>query len=412
MLWSLLGCVSGGSDLPTFVVERAAFDVTLAIPGELEAVHSVTLSAPDLNGQIKVTWVVEEGARVKEGDVLVRFDETELQDRIEEAQNTLDVAETKISQRRAALSVRLGDLENGVTSSRLQLQRAQMRLTDSETVPRIEREAARIDVEEAQLSVEKATAALESGKIEGEAELELLRLEAQQAKKQLDLARRALLDATVKAPSAGIVVLPEIWKGGSRGPIAAGDSLWGGSTLVTLPDLSEMQVEAWVHEVDAGKVAVGQPVSVVIDAHPDPQHKGEISKVADLAVKRERAASVKHLQVSVKLDETTPDMKPGMTVRAEIGIDHKEGVLSIPQEAIFYDQDKTYVYRQSFGGWRRADVTLGTTNDTRVIVEGGLDEGDVVALIDPTKPTDAPTPVGTPARSAKAPAKAPSGGEP
>lgn len=383
LLWSLLGCFGGGGgELPTATVTRGPFEVTLAIPGELKAVRSVSLSAPDLPGQTKVTWVIDEGSRVQAGDVLVRFDETELKNTLEQAENDLEVALTKIDQRRAQLAVRLGDLQNDVTRAELGLKRAEMRLTDSETVPRVEREAARIDVEESSISVERSRAALESAKLEGQAELELLRLDADRARRTLDKVRNLLDKAVMTAPSPGIVILTPIWKGGSRGPVSAGDTVWGGSSLIELPDLAEMEVEAWVHEVDAAKVLAGQPVSVVIDAHPRPAHGGQVTRVADLAVQRDREKAVKFLKVMISLDDTTEVMKPGMTVRAEVQVDRREDVLSVPQEAIFYEGQQPVVYRKGFAGFAATPVQLDISNDTHVVVEG-LSEGDVVALVHP-----------------------------
>lgn len=400
--WGCFG--GGGGDVPSTVVARGPFEIVLAIPGELEAVRSVTLSAPDMNGAAKVSWLVDAGARVAEGDVLVKFDETDLQEHLEQAKTDLEVARTKIEQGKAQLAVKLGNIENEITSSTLSRERAAMRITDSETVPRVERESARIDVEEATLAVERSRSSLESARLEGEAELELLRLEAEKAQREVVQSERTLSEATIVAPSPGIVILSETWKGGSTGTVTVGDSLWGGQVVVELPDLSEMEVEAWVHEVDAAKVAVDQVVTVVVDAHPDAKHPGKVAKVADLAVQRKPEATVKHLEVTIALDETTSVMKPGMTVRAEVLVAHHDDVLAVPQEAVFHKGDESYVFRRGLAGFARTPVTLGATNDTHVIVTSGLDDGDVVALADPALGADAPPSAGAPgAPAASAP---------
>ncbi len=394
------GCFGGGDgEIPTAEVATGPFVITLSIPGELKATKSVALSAPDLPGQAKVTWVIEEGSRVEAGAELLRFDETELQTTLEQARDDLKIARTKIDQGRAMLAVRLGDLENEVISASLALERAQLRITSSETVPRVDRETTLLDVQESTLSVERAKAGLESARLEGQAELELLRLDADRAKRTLDNVEKLITKATLTAPSAGIVVLSEIWKGGSRGPVTAGDAVYGGSSLIELPDMGTMEVQAWVHEVDAAKVAVGQTVKIVIDAHPDPAHAAKIARVADLAVKKNRDKEVKYLKVNIALDQTTDRMKPGMTVRAEVLVDRQEGVLSIPQEAVFYEGDLAYVHRKGFRGFDRVPVTLASTNDTHVVVATGLAAGDVVALVDPEKHEagDAPSPGAPPA---------------
>ena len=83
----------------------------------------------------------------------------------------LKVAETKIEQREAQLAVRLGDLANEVTNSELSLKRAEMRITESETVPRVDRESAKIDVQGANIALGRTKSGLESARLEGRARL-------------------------------------------------------------------------------------------------------------------------------------------------------------------------------------------------------------------------------------------------
>lgn len=391
---------SGDRAIPTATVTQGPFDVILAVPGELEAVNSVSITAPDLGRTIKITSIAEEGSRVSEGDVVVEFDQNELLDDLEQAEAKLEVAQTKIAQQKTQLDVRMADLENNVVKAELALERAQMRVSESETVPLVDRESAKIDVRESQLSLDSSRATLEQERLQAQAELQLLELEVRQEELKVQRARERLAKATATAPADGLVILADIWKGGSMGRVQAGDTVWRGSALMSLPDLSEMQVKSWVHEVDAGKVAVGQPVSIVIDAHPDPAWQAEVSKVADLAVKRDGSDVVKHVKIEASLAETAETMKPGMTVRAEILVDHLDEALSIPQEAVFVQGERTYVYREAFRGFDDIDVTLGIRNDTHVVVESGLEAGDVVALVDPER-----FEAGEPLPAAQAPAE-------
>lgn len=396
-VWWLVfvGCGTSGGGFPTAVVQREPFDVTLTIQGELKAVRKVIVSAPQLGGPAKVTWVADEGSRVEAGDELLRFDGTELTRRLEEAQNQLEVAQTKIEQKQAQLAVSIAEQQDAITKAELSLQRAEMRITDSESVPRVDRESAKIDVRESNLSLDQARRKLRSTRLEGEAAIELLRLEATQAQRKVDKASEALAAAVVKAETPGLVILPSVWKGSSYGPVAVGDQVWPGRGIIELPDMSEMLVEAWVHEVDAAKVAKGQSVSVVVDAHPEPPHPGEVDKVADLAVQRDNREA-KYLKVDIGLDETEGLMKPGMTVRAELLVDHLDEALTVPLEAVFVRDGTSVAYVTSgFGGAKPVELTLGIRNEARVVVLEGLDEGDRVALVDPTR-LDEATSLGDP----------------
>ena len=134
-LW-LLACAGSSDEIPTHIVAQGDFEHILSIPGELKAVNSATISAPDLSSTLTVISIVKEGSRVSEGDVLVAFDNSALTEKLESALTKLKVAQTKIAQKQAHLEVRIGDLKNAVTRAELNLKRTEMRMTDSETVPR------------------------------------------------------------------------------------------------------------------------------------------------------------------------------------------------------------------------------------------------------------------------------------
>ncbi|MES2642078.1 MAG: efflux RND transporter periplasmic adaptor subunit [Myxococcota bacterium] len=380
----LAACAGGATDsVPTAEVTRGTLSVVLGVPGELEAVKSENVSAPNIRGGLKITTLAEEGTRVKAGGLLVEFDPTDLVKELEGAVSRLRIAQTKIAQKQAQQTVKFASARGDVVKAGLDKERAELRVTDSETVPRVERESARLDVEESGLAVGRSEAALKSTELEAAAELELLRLEEAEAQAKVDQIERQLGKLVVRAGGDGIVLLTEEWRGGKRGKASVGDSVWPGNSIMELPDLSAMRVEAWVHEVDATQVAVGQPVSVVVDARPEAPLLGTVERVSDLAVKRNEESEVKHLEVTIALPPTDAALKPGMTVRAEIQVAAVADVLLVPREAVFYDASEAIVYRSGLAGWKRVPVKLGRTNDSHVVVTEGLEPGDRVALVDP-----------------------------
>ena len=387
----LLGCLAMGCDptlpdVPTAVATRGPFEVTLSVAGELKATTSLSVFTPALRvDSIKVVDIIEEGSVVQKGDLLVTFDQVSLEREVVASTSKLEVARTKIDQARARHEVKQSDARAEVVGAELGLQRAQMSLTESETVPLVEREGAKLDVIEQEMAIERAKSGLKAAQLEAQAEIQLLELEAEEAERDLRRAEEQIEKAELRAPGDGIVILTKMWKGGSRSPVTAGDTIWGGRAIIELPDLSSMQVIAWVHEVDSALVQLEQPVEVVIDAHPDPAHVGRVSKVADLAVSRNRDEGVKHLKVTIDLEESTSVMKPGMTVRSEILLDRFDDVVSVPIEAVGRRDEESWVWIQGFRGWSEQPVELGAENDTHVVVVSGLDEGTEVALVDPDK---------------------------
>lgn len=381
LLWMMLGlaaCTGGSSEVPSATASRGAFDVRLKVQGELEAKSSAVVTCPDFDVNTKIGWLVEEGTRVKKGDKVVEFDTADMVNQLDSAKSALEIAKTKIEQNRAQLALKVADAEAAITGVELDLRMARMRVTDSETVPLVDREDARANAVRAEMAIESAKSALETTRLQARAEQQLLQLEVEEQQRNVERLERQLAQATLTAPTDGLAILYERWDG----KIKVGTQPWSGSTLVTLPDLSTMEAVVWVHEVDSPRVAVDQGALVIIDAHPNSPVEATIAKVADLAVPRGED-KIKHLKVTLSLAETTAVMKPGMTIRADLLVESVPDAVSIPLEAVQRADGTPFVYLSGIGGWARQDVVLGPENDTHVVVQEGVAAGDVVALVDP-----------------------------
>lgn len=380
MTWwiALLACGGSSQEIPTATAQRGTFDVRLSVQGELSAKTSTTVSTPDFDVNAKIAWLAEEGTRVKKGDKLVGFDTAEMEQQLENARSALEVAQTKIEQNDAQLKLKLVDAEAAIRGVELDLRMAKMRVTESETVPLVDREDAKANAQRAEMAIDAAKSALETTRLQAAAERQLLQLEVEEQQRNVAKLERQLAQAELFAPTDGLVILYERWDG----KVKVGSQPWSGQTIVTLPDLSAMEAVVWVHEVDSPAVAVDQTADVVMDAHPGSPTHGRVAKVADLAVPRGED-KIKHLKVTLELDETTELMKPGMTVQANLLLSSLPDVVSVPIEAVQRADGATWVYVRGLGGWTRQDVVLGARNDVAVVVEDGVAEGDVVALVDP-----------------------------
>jgi multidrug efflux pump subunit AcrA (membrane-fusion protein) len=96
---------------------------------------------------------------------------------------------------------------------------------------------------------------------------------------------------------------------------------------------------------------------------------------------------VQYFEVVLELERTEPEfMKPGQRVRAELRFEELEDVLSIPREAVIEEDDgDKIVYVRKGWDYEPVEVELGSSALGRIVVESGLEEGDVIALADPTR---------------------------
>jgi HlyD family secretion protein len=223
--------------------------------------------------------------------------------------------------------------------------------------------------------------------------------------KKLKEVEEEIEKSTIKSPSPGIVIYGDPSEPWYREQIQLGNQVWGGFTLFTIPDLRVMQVQVHVHEADINKIKEDQVVTVTMDTYPGLVLHGKVTKIATLAGEpgQRRDEEVKKFTVDITLDSTEElALKPGISAKAEIFIEEKEDVLSVPLQCVFIEEGTHYCYRVGDGGEPvRVAVKPGLSNDSHIEITEGLDEGDRVLLYNPALAAQAK------AASEEGPAKAP-----
>lgn len=368
MIYQIYGFAGSSSPVPTMKVERGPFIISLAENGRLDAQKSVTISAPRIRGGSQIVKLAEEGSIVKEGDFLIQFDPTEPETRLHEAEAEQKIAGANLERAQGQFDIDMMQLE-------LDLKKAERLFSEKQSEAPVIRKEAELERDLAQLKYVTQKKMLQ-------ADIRKQQVEVDKATEARDRANRDLNKMTITAPIPGLVVYLEIWKGGTMEKIQEGDSPWGGQGLINLPNLSSMIVETNVSEVDVSRIKLNQRVELRLDAVPGPVFGGKVSDIGTLAHRKERGSRINVFDVEILLDSTDSRLKPGMSARVDIIIDTYEDVLSIPIEAVFDREDTTVVYD---AGGDMVVVSLGLRNDNSVIITSGLNEGDEVSLVDPTR---------------------------
>jgi HlyD family secretion protein len=374
-----LSGVGGTSrEIPTAKAVRGGFTVSLSENGKLAAKRSVTISAPRIRGGLQVVKLAEEGTMVNKGDFLVQFDPTEQETKLRDAEAALKIAKADLEKAEAQYEMDVKQLE-------LDLKKAERNYSEKLSEAPIIRKEAELELQIAKLNFENRKKSLE-------ADIEKMRVEVGKAQDNKEQAERDLAKMTITAPIPGLVVYLEIWKGSSMAKIQEGDSPWSGQGLMELPDLSSMIVETSVSEVDVSKVKEGQKAHIRLDAVPGPMFTGTITDISTLAHSKLRGSNINVFDVEVLIDSTDERLKPGMSAKVDLIIDTYDDVLSVPLEAVFERDDTTVVYTP---GGKKIPVALGTRNDEAVIITSGLNAGDEIALVDPTRKAEEVVPTTT-----------------
>lgn len=145
----------------------------------------------------------------------------------------------------------------------------------------------------------------------------------------VELAQRRLDEARVTAPVAGTVIAKTV----SRGQViqSATSVMGGGTTLVTMADLSRVQMRAFMNETDIGRISQGQEARVVVDAFPNRVFQGAVEKVEPQAVIQQ---SVTMFPVIISLPNSERLLLPGMNGEVSVNIERKLNVVAVPNDAV------------------------------------------------------------------------------
>jgi HlyD family secretion protein len=205
--------------------------------------------------------------------------------------------------------------------------------------------------------------------------------------------------SNIVAPMDGVVLTKNVQVGES---ITSGVSSFNaGTILFTVADVSSMIVKAGVNEVDIGKIRVGMPVKVTLDAYSKVKFNGRIDRIAP-AVRIDDKVRV--FDVEIRLDAQGRELRSGMTANIEVNGERKEKVLTVPVESVFQRDEGEIVFvkkkidpktvakpkKGDKDAWKqffeRRVVVSGLADNSRVEILKGLKAGDEVALEDPTLP--------------------------
>jgi len=193
--------------------------------------------------------------------------------------------------------------------------------------------------------------------------------------------------------------------------VASGLSSFNDETLLyTVADVGSMLIKASINEVDIGRVRLGMPVMITVDAFPYKRFEGSVTHISPAARLKEK---VKVFDIEVTLKQQVPDFRAGMTANIEVRGDKAAKVLGVPVEGIFKKKDRELVYilkktfdegkegekqpRKTKSGkldvsdvWQRffeeREVKVGLVSLEKAQILDGLAEGVDLALEDPTRP--------------------------
>jgi len=330
---------------PVLMAEVSAgdFQDTISATGQLVPRRQVQIMS-DVMGKI-VELPVREGDLVTKGQLLVRIDDRDLKSEVRRQEAAVRMAEIQVQNQTLALE-----------KAEREFQRKK-KLYDNQLISIEEFEAA---------GTARDTAAL------------TLQQHKQNVAQSRALLKKSmeLLDKTViRSPIDGKVTAlnKELGEQVIQGTVNV-----PGSVIMEVSDMSAIDLEVEVNEIESARIRTGMSATVTIEALGDREFPGTVVEIGQSAF-RPTGRDVSVFKVKIALNELDDAMKPGMTGKAEIQVAKKENALSVPIEAVRTDDDGAkFVFLVDNGKARKTEIETGLSNDARIEITSGLKAGQQV----------------------------------
>jgi RND family efflux transporter MFP subunit len=279
------------------------------------------------------------GDRVRAGEAILSYDTEELKERVGVADAAVKLARAQVSQADESAAV-------AATNA----QRAK-RLSDSGSLPTAEKDT----LEGQWLVAQRAADAARAG--------------LTQAIANLEVARTALSKAVVRAPFDATVLTTSVEEGEATVP---------GAPLVTIADVSQLHVDAEIDESDLGRLSLGMPADVMLDAFPGERIRGKLREIAPSVTHDARGGRSVAVEVLLPTD---PRLRVGMSADVDVIATTHEDALFVPPNAVVGRGAERAVFVVDHGAARRRVIDAGVSTWEAVEVKGGLAEGDEVVAM-------------------------------
>jgi len=387
----------------TELVESKSLAIKIKSSGSVVPIETVNLS-PKQAGKL-VELLVEQGARVKQGQVVAKMDNTNLIPQLYQAQAIAAASEANLAKLRngsrvedmAAAAARVESARGRLESARSRLALTNIKTTrfrSLQTEGAISNDrldevltddrSAQAELITAQGNLVEATRLLEASRNGSRVE-DVAAAEAQlaQAIAGIRAIEVQIEDTIIRAPFAGIITQKYANAGAFVTPTTTASSSNSSSSTSIVAIANGLEIIAKVPEVDISQIKIGQEVEIVADAFPSEVFKGKVRLVAPEAIIEQNVTS---FQVRVTLETGKDKLQSGMNTDLRFIGQRIDSTLVVPTVAIVTQDGKTgLLIADEKGKSRFQPVMIGTTVDNQTQILSGAKVGDRVFVKMPEK---------------------------
>lgn len=372
----------------TAQVTRGDFIDYIQIRGDIRPAKSIVLAAPlQAGGELQIVKLVKNGSAVTKGELVVEFDATALQQRLQERRSELKTAAGEIDQSLAQAKITAEQQSTNLMRAKYDVERARLDLGKRDLISRIEFEGAKLSLADAEQRLKETAAKALAATAGSDAELLGKKRKREKAQADVDRTTASIEALHLRAPADGTVNILENPRsggvfGGGGVEFREGDRAWAGASILELPDLSSIHLEARLDESDRGRLKVGQLATVKIEAVPGKDLAARVDLISVLA--RVDFSSgwppVRNFDLGLVLDDRDARIRPGMTATARIAADKLPNVTLVPAETIFQKNGRPVVYLVNGSKFDEQPIEITRRGREQAAVSAGVKPGDRVAV--------------------------------
>ena len=359
----------------------------LTASGYVVAHHKIAVGAKVMG---RVAWIgVEKGDTVTEGQVLVRLEDSEFRAQVNQANANLAAAQARLDRLQSGSrpQEKLKD-KAAVLEAEANLKNAEAEYQRTETLYR-SGVTSKAELDRALAQRDSARALVEAARQSSQMtdigprkeEIRAAEAEVQQMKATVDYARTQLAATEIKAPVAGTVLERIVERGEMVTPSAFGGS-GARTSVVDLADLTDLQIELDISQVDFARLKMGQKAEIIPEAFPNLRFSGFVEEIAPEA---NRAKAT--VQIKVKVENPNEQLRPEMNARVNFLSDKPaaSGTTSVarvlvPKAAVVKKENASFVFVVKGSKVEQRTIRTGDESGDAYFVLEGLSGNETVAV--------------------------------
>jgi len=381
LVLALAACTNNKNNIALTNVVTSDSVVTLTEFGQIEAIHSASLSSPgNWRMDYRIRYLPPEGSYVNKGDTIVKFDTQEVKSKLDEAQAELDIQSAELAEVRYKSIQSIEELKSSYQRVLLEYETTELRFENARYESDITRKDLELQLEKVKLNMQRSVKELEAQEIINKKDENLILLKINQALGKLKQAKKMYDQMFLISPRSGIVVYKKTGRGAASGKIKIGDSVYPRTSIVSIPDLNAMKAVIQLNEVDRTHIRINQTAKVMIEAFPDTSFEGRVTDISRIVNSSRDMNQVKTYNVDVEIrSKENFRLKPGLSSKITIQTDTLSGVFRVPAYCLAAQGKNCWVVHNG----SKIPVRLSMLRDGFAFVKGMLKSGMVLETIKP-----------------------------